>query len=100
MPASGSHHMLMSGDSGFYNVVATLNEMDRVEKIFECLRIQLNSMDIRFPHHSVFPQVLALMETTVVLEKENQKKEFAENLKTTVETIMPWNQFLSYSGVH
>lgn len=76
----------------------TFSEIDKVANAFEGFRTQLNSMNLQFPYHSVVPQVLSMLETTAEL-KEREQKEFAQDLKMTVESIMPWDKFLKYSGV-
>ena len=101
VPVSGAHHIMQSGDtfSVYSKVQATFQEMDRVENAFESLRTQINGMILQFPQHSLVPPILSMVETMVgpIYNQEKEQKDFAQNLRMTVETIMPWNKFLEYS---
>lgn len=102
-PVSGFQNTLfmMSGDSDIDNFLITVDEMNRVEYAFENLRSQLNSMFIRYPEHSVFPQVLSMVETMIApVVEENRVLEqvFVESVKATVESFMPWDRFLDISS--
>ena len=101
-PVSGFQNTLfmMSEDPDIRNAVVTIAEMDRVEYAFEYLRSQLNSMFLQHPQHSVFPEVMSMVETMVgPVVKENPALEsyFVESVKTTIESIMPWDKFLKFS---
>lgn len=75
----------------------TFSEMDKVANTFEGFRIQINSMGLNHPYHSVVPQVLSMLQSTAAPQGEYQQREFAQDLKMTVETIMPWEKFLQFS---
>lgn len=100
-PVSGFQSTLfMSGDADIDNALITLYEWDRVESAFEHLRSQLNSMFIQHPQHSVLPEVMSMVETMVgPVVKENPALEsyFVESVKSTIESIMPWDKFLRFS---
>lgn len=98
---------MMSGDTTVYrNLMATLDEVESVETAFEDFRAKVNQISIQHPQHSVFPQVLSMVETMIgpMLKEEpdsvvRQKieKDFAESLKITIETFMPWERLLGFS---
>lgn len=91
----------MSGDTRcFQKVMNTFSEIDKVANVFEGFRTQINSMNLQHPYNSVVPQVLTMLQTTVDSDSlgEMQQRELAEDLKMTVETIMPWDKFLEYSS--
>lgn len=97
-----------SGLSEFQNVIVTLQEMDAVESAFENFRTQLNEMSLQHPENSVFPCVFSMMETTIgpmikdevdCNVREKREKDFAESVRLTVESIMPWERFQNYATV-
>ena len=102
VPVSGAqNNMLMSGDTRcFRKVMRTFSEIDKVANVFEDFRTQINSMNLQHPYHSVIPQVLTMLQTTVDSDslEETQQRELAEELRETVETIMPWEKFMQFSS--
>jgi hypothetical protein len=98
-PVSGFQNMLlMSGDPCIIRAVATLNEMERVEHAFECFKAELNTMNLQFPQHSLYSEVVSMVETVIgPITDDKIQKDFAQNLRSTVESVMPWKKFLDYS---
>lgn len=76
--------------------------MDNAESVFENFRSQINEMNLQHPERSLFPCVFSMVETIVgpiVQDKPILEREFAESIKLTVETVMPWSKFQNYVGV-
>lgn len=101
-PVSGFQNTLfmVSGDPDIRNALMTLDEMNRVETAFEYLRSQINCMFVQYPQHSILPEVMSMVETMVgPVVKENPALEsyFVESVKSTIESIMPWDKFLKFS---
>lgn len=74
--------------------------MNDVDDAFEDFRHKINNMDIQYPQHSIVPNVVSMVQTMAgpYITDEKMQREFAENIRLTVEAIMPWNKFLNYSS--
>lgn len=102
LPCLVSGTSYASGLSEFTDVIATLNEMDNAESVFEDFRTQINEMNLQHPERSLFPCVFSMVETIVgpiVKDKPILEREFAESIRLTVESVMPWSKFQSYATV-
>lgn len=75
--------------------------MDAVETVFEDFRTKLNVITIQHPQHSVFNEVMSMVETMIapiIADNPDMEQVFAESIKSTVQTVMPWNHFLKLNG--
>lgn len=100
LPCLVSGNACISGLAEFQDVIATLNEMNEAESAFEDFRTELNEMGLQYPQHSIFPCVFSMVETIVgpiVKDKPHLEMEFAESIRLTVESVMPWSKFQDYA---
>lgn len=88
------------GISEFEPFINTIKEMNAVDDAFEDFRHKINNMDIQYPQHSIVPSIVYMVQTMAgpYITDEKTQREFAENMRLTVEAIMPWNKFLDYSN--
>ena len=81
-------------------LIKTIREMNDVDNAFEDFRHKINNMGIQYPQHSLVSNVVSMVQTMAgpYITNEKMQREFAEDIRITVEAIMPWDKFLNYSA--